>query len=48
MRAPAFLHFGFAMAAPEEVRGLKAKLREAGVTIVERDEEPGPPTRSRT
>jgi catechol 2,3-dioxygenase-like lactoylglutathione lyase family enzyme len=41
MRAPAFLHFGFAVAAPEEVRGLEAKLREAGVTIVEQDEEPG-------
>jgi catechol 2,3-dioxygenase-like lactoylglutathione lyase family enzyme len=39
--APAFLHFGFAMAGPDEVRGLEAKLREAGVTIVEQDEEPG-------
>jgi catechol 2,3-dioxygenase-like lactoylglutathione lyase family enzyme len=39
--APEFLHFGFAMAGPEEVRRLEAKLRDAGVTIVERDEEPG-------
>lgn len=41
INAPAFLHFGFAMPGPDEVRGLEAKLRESGVTIVEHDEEPG-------
>jgi catechol 2,3-dioxygenase-like lactoylglutathione lyase family enzyme len=38
---PAFLHFGFAMDSADEVRAHEAELRDAGVTIVESDEEPG-------
>jgi catechol 2,3-dioxygenase-like lactoylglutathione lyase family enzyme len=37
---PAFLHFGFVLPAPEEVRGLRARLEADGVPIVESDDEP--------
>ncbi len=37
---PAFLHFGFAMAGPEAVRALRARLERDGVPVVERDDEP--------
>jgi catechol 2,3-dioxygenase-like lactoylglutathione lyase family enzyme len=35
-----FLHFGFAMPGPDEVRALEQRLRADGVTIVEHDDEP--------
>jgi catechol 2,3-dioxygenase-like lactoylglutathione lyase family enzyme len=38
--SPAFLHAGFRVAAPDEVRALLARMEADGVTIVERDEEP--------
>jgi catechol 2,3-dioxygenase-like lactoylglutathione lyase family enzyme len=36
---PAFLHAGFRVAAPDEVRALLARMESDGVIIVERDEE---------
>jgi catechol 2,3-dioxygenase-like lactoylglutathione lyase family enzyme len=38
--SPAFLHAGFRVATPDEVRALLARIEADGVTIVERDEEP--------
>jgi catechol 2,3-dioxygenase-like lactoylglutathione lyase family enzyme len=38
--SPAFLHAGFRVAAPDEVRALLARMEADGVTIVEHDEEP--------
>jgi catechol 2,3-dioxygenase-like lactoylglutathione lyase family enzyme len=38
--SPAFLHAGFRVATPDEVRALLARMEADGVTIVERDEEP--------
>jgi catechol 2,3-dioxygenase-like lactoylglutathione lyase family enzyme len=38
---PAFLHFGFAMSTPDEVRALKTRLGAEGTEIVEHDDEPG-------
>jgi catechol 2,3-dioxygenase-like lactoylglutathione lyase family enzyme len=38
--SPAFLHAGFRVTAPDEVRALLARMDADGVTIVERDEEP--------
>jgi catechol 2,3-dioxygenase-like lactoylglutathione lyase family enzyme len=38
--ASTFLHFGFAMADPERVRALRARLEADGVPVVERDDEP--------
>ncbi len=39
--APAtFLHFGFALAGPEQVRALRERMERDGVPIVERDDEP--------
>ena len=38
--SPAFLHAGFRVAAPDEVRALLTRMDADGVTIVERDEEP--------
>jgi catechol 2,3-dioxygenase-like lactoylglutathione lyase family enzyme len=38
--SPAFLHAGFRVATPDEVRALLARMESDGVTIVERDEEP--------
>ena len=35
-----FLHFGFAAPDPEHVRGLMARMRADGVSIVEYDDEP--------
>ncbi len=37
---PGFLHFGFRLAGPGEVRALMARMEGEGVTIVERAEEP--------
>lgn len=37
---PAFLHFGFRTAGPDEVRVLLARLEAGGVTVVESDDEP--------
>jgi catechol 2,3-dioxygenase-like lactoylglutathione lyase family enzyme len=37
--APAFLHFGFRMGAPEEVRALRERLVEEQVEIIEHDDE---------
>ena len=38
--SPAFLHAGFRVATPDEVRALLARMEADGVTIVEHDEEP--------
>ncbi|MFI6078516.1 VOC family protein [Actinoplanes sp. NPDC051343] len=38
--APEFLHFGFMMAAPGEVRALRQRLAEQDVPVVEEDDEP--------
>ena len=38
---PGFLHFGFRLARPGEVHALMAHMEGEGVTIAERDEEPG-------
>jgi catechol 2,3-dioxygenase-like lactoylglutathione lyase family enzyme len=38
--APGFLHFGFAMADPESVRGLRRRMELDGVPVVEDDDEP--------
>jgi catechol 2,3-dioxygenase-like lactoylglutathione lyase family enzyme len=35
-----FLHFGFRLAGPDQVRALMAHLEGEGVTIAERDDEP--------
>jgi catechol 2,3-dioxygenase-like lactoylglutathione lyase family enzyme len=35
-----FLHFGFAMPTPDAVRTLCTRMRDAGVPVVERDDEP--------
>jgi len=37
---PGFLHFGFRLGGPDEVRALMAHLEGEGVTIAERDDEP--------
>jgi catechol 2,3-dioxygenase-like lactoylglutathione lyase family enzyme len=39
-RLPEFLHFGFRLAEPAEVRTLLARLETAGVEIIERYDEP--------
>lgn len=38
-RLPSFLHFGFRVGDPEEVRTLRARMRADGVDIVEEFEE---------
>jgi len=38
--APEFLHFGFRLPEPEQVRALLRRMAAAGVRIVERDDEP--------
>lgn len=38
--SPAFLHFGFRASDPDEVRALRARLLDDGVTLVEIDDEP--------
>jgi catechol 2,3-dioxygenase-like lactoylglutathione lyase family enzyme len=38
---PPFLHFGFGLPGPEQVRDLLARLDAAGVPVVERYDEPG-------
>ncbi|OLB82741.1 MAG: hypothetical protein AUI14_00130 [Actinobacteria bacterium 13_2_20CM_2_71_6] len=38
---PGFLHFGFALADPDAVRALLARLQADGVPVVESDDEPG-------
>ena len=35
-----FLHFGFAMANPDAVRALQARLMHGGVPVIESDDEP--------
>jgi catechol 2,3-dioxygenase-like lactoylglutathione lyase family enzyme len=37
---PGFFHFGFRLPDPEAVRALAARLVAAGVTVVERSDEP--------
>ncbi|MBG0564756.1 VOC family protein [Actinoplanes aureus] len=37
---PAFLHFGFRLPRPDDVRALQRRLEADRVTIVERDDEP--------
>jgi catechol 2,3-dioxygenase-like lactoylglutathione lyase family enzyme len=36
-----FLHFGFSLADPGQVRAMLARLQEAGVPVVESDDEDG-------
>jgi catechol 2,3-dioxygenase-like lactoylglutathione lyase family enzyme len=38
--SPAFLHFGFRLARPDDVRALMARLEADGVEVVERYDEP--------
>jgi catechol 2,3-dioxygenase-like lactoylglutathione lyase family enzyme len=40
-RLPAFLHFGFKLASPGDVRGLLARMEADGVEVPERWDEPG-------
>jgi catechol 2,3-dioxygenase-like lactoylglutathione lyase family enzyme len=37
---PAFLHFGFRLARPDDVRALLGRLEADGVEVIERDDEP--------
>ncbi len=39
--SPEFLHAGFNLATPDEVRALLTRMERDGVTIVERDDGPG-------
>jgi catechol 2,3-dioxygenase-like lactoylglutathione lyase family enzyme len=40
-RLPAFLHFGFKLSSPGDVRGLLARMEADGVEVPERWDEPG-------
>jgi catechol 2,3-dioxygenase-like lactoylglutathione lyase family enzyme len=39
-RQSSFLHFGFALASPDDVHTLLARMSADGIQIVERDDEP--------
>lgn len=38
---PEFLHFGFRLADPDDVRRLLARMRADGIEVIEEDDEPG-------